>query len=235
MQTETHMNLEAAMDLADHASPAPWSASLALKAMRAEILRLQANLLSGDSHPDDVAVDRFAVTLKAKLAEARAKGRAGWQDRVDCPQQRLSDMLRAHVEKGDPRDVGAFCMFLQQRGEAILPAQEKKVHPADEAEAFIRAAIDRAPEPLRRLGEYLTRVLDDDHFATAEQMLLGACEMAAQNPAERVRVPDAVVQALRGVFKAAWNVDQVRVACHKDLDLLRDWLAASAPEASSHG
>lgn len=74
-------------------------------------------------HPDDAAVDSFAAALKAKLAEARVKGRGGWQDKDDCPQQRLSDMLRAHVEKGDPRDVGNFAMFLHQRGESILPAQ----------------------------------------------------------------------------------------------------------------
>lgn len=74
-------------------------------------------------HPDDAAVDAFASEMKAKLAAARAKGRGGWQDKNDCPQQRLSDMLRAHVAKGDPRDVANFCMFLHQRGEAILPAE----------------------------------------------------------------------------------------------------------------
>ena len=30
-------------------------------------------------------------------------------------------MLREHVEKGDPRDVANFCMFLHQRGEGISP------------------------------------------------------------------------------------------------------------------
>lgn len=75
-------------------------------------------------HPDDVAVDRFATAMKEKLADARAKGRGGWQDKVDCPQQRLSDMLRAHLEKGDPRDVANFCMFLHQRGESILQATD---------------------------------------------------------------------------------------------------------------
>ena len=77
-----------------------------------------------DAHPDDAAVDRFAAAMKAKLADARAKGRGGWQDKDDCPQQRLSDMLRAHVEKGDPRDVANFAMFLHQRGESILPGHQ---------------------------------------------------------------------------------------------------------------
>jgi FAD/FMN-containing dehydrogenase len=77
-----------------------------------------------EAHPDDAAVDRFAAALKAKLADARAKGRGGWQDKDDCPQQRLSDMLRTHVEKGDPRDVANFAMFLHQRGESILPGHQ---------------------------------------------------------------------------------------------------------------
>jgi hypothetical protein len=72
-------------------------------------------------HPDDTAVDAFATAMKEKLAAARAKGRGGWQDKVDCTQQHLSHLLRSHVEKGDPRDVANFCMFLHQRGEGILP------------------------------------------------------------------------------------------------------------------
>ena len=75
----------------------------------------------GDVHPDDLAVDAFAAAMKAKLADARAKGCGGWNGDEPGMQQRLSDMLRAHIEKGDPRDVANFCMFLHQRGEAISP------------------------------------------------------------------------------------------------------------------
>lgn len=75
-------------------------------------------------HPDDVAVDRFARALKLKLAAARDKGRDGWSNDEPGMQQRLSDMLRMHVEKGDPRDVANFCMFLHQRGEGISPADQ---------------------------------------------------------------------------------------------------------------
>lgn len=60
-------------------------------------------------HDDDAAVERFAAEMKAKLAAARAKGRSGWQQ---CNPSDLSRMLREHVEKGDPRDVANFCMFL---------------------------------------------------------------------------------------------------------------------------
>lgn len=80
-------------------------------------------------HPDDAAVDRFAAAMKAKLADARAKGRGGW-DGPECNADTLSRMLRAHVDKGDPRDVANFCMFLHQRGEGIAPAPRAAVDEA---------------------------------------------------------------------------------------------------------
>ena len=67
---------------------------------------------------DDTAVDRFAAEMKRKLAAARAKGRGGWNT-DECTAERLSGMLREHVEKGDPVDVANFCMMLQQRSERI--------------------------------------------------------------------------------------------------------------------
>jgi len=73
--------------------------------------------------PHDDAVDRFAASMKQKLAAARAKGRGGWNNNEPGMHQRLSDMLRAHVEKGDPLDVANFCMFLHQRGEAITASR----------------------------------------------------------------------------------------------------------------
>lgn len=47
-------------------------------------------------------------------------------------------------------------------------------NPHDEAEHFIQEAVDSAPEPLRRLGEWLADALDDDHWKMAERLLLGA-------------------------------------------------------------
>ncbi|WP_202444511.1 hypothetical protein [Schauerella aestuarii] len=71
-----------------------------------------------NQHPDDDAVDRFAEALKEKLAQARKKGRSGWHE---CDPRDLSTMLREHVEKGDPRDVANFCMFLWSLGQPISP------------------------------------------------------------------------------------------------------------------
>ena len=72
-------------------------------------------------HPDDAAVDRFASAMKAKLAQKRAEGRGGW-DGPTCNAEFLSRLLREHVEKGDPLDVGNLAMMLHQRGERIAAA-----------------------------------------------------------------------------------------------------------------
>ncbi|WP_200844036.1 hypothetical protein [Pantoea sp. 18069] len=82
-------------------------------------------LASQGQHPDDVAVDALAAAMKAKLARQRAKGYSGWNSQ-ECTQQRLSEMLRAHVDKGDPVDVANFCAFLDARGEEIAPAQAQE-------------------------------------------------------------------------------------------------------------
>jgi len=59
--------------------------------------------------------------MKDKMAAARAKGRGGWEQ---CDPATLSDMLRKHVEKGDPRDVANFCMMLWHLNAPISRAAE---------------------------------------------------------------------------------------------------------------
>jgi len=59
---------------------------------------------------------------------------------------------------------------------AILDAEGDgvavSVSPEDRFEQFVAAEIARSPEPLRELGEYLTRVLDEDQWPTADRLLL---------------------------------------------------------------
>jgi hypothetical protein len=79
-------------------------------------------------HADDVAVDRFAARMKAKMSEARAKGRSGWDDPAECDAVDLAEMLIRHLVKGNSgtfEDVANFCMMLSLRGEspAILKRQ----------------------------------------------------------------------------------------------------------------
>jgi hypothetical protein len=110
------------------------------------------------THTDDVAVDSFARAMKDKMAQARAKGRSGWEgmDPAD-----LSRMLREHVEKGDPRDVANFCMMMWHHSASIDRASE-----AADAEAKLDAALTQviderdhfeaeATKLAERVGEYL--------------------------------------------------------------------------------
>lgn len=72
-------------------------------------------------HSDDIAVDKFAAWMKSKLAKKREQGRGGWET---ASPEYLSQLLREHVEKGDPVDVANFCMMLHHLGSAITPAPE---------------------------------------------------------------------------------------------------------------
>jgi hypothetical protein len=72
-------------------------------------------------HADDTFVDTFAAAMKAKLADARAKGRGGWDDPERCDVRYLADLLLEQVQKpdADPVDVANFAMFLHHRAGGI--------------------------------------------------------------------------------------------------------------------
>ena len=74
-----------------------------------------ANTNDHTAHPDDEAVDRFAAAMKAKLAKKRTDGRGGWEG-ATCTEVILSKLLREHVEKGDPLDVGNLAARSTPRG-----------------------------------------------------------------------------------------------------------------------
>lgn len=96
-------------------------AAQALPEVRAALITAAPQPAAQAQHPDDDAVDKLVESMKKKLAEKRAQGRSGWD--TDCTQQRLSDLLRQHVEKGDVLDVANFCAFLFARGERVSAAQ----------------------------------------------------------------------------------------------------------------
>lgn len=60
----------------------------------------------------------FVHEMAVKLAVSEVKGRSGWPM---CTEQELSNMLREHVEKGDPIDVANFCMMLSSMHMRIVP------------------------------------------------------------------------------------------------------------------
>ncbi|WP_205125028.1 DUF3850 domain-containing protein [Aeromonas sobria] len=70
-------------------------------------------------HPDDAAVDRFAVAMKVKLSAARSNGRGGWDDPSACSVEFLADLLVNHLGKGNQgnfEDIANLAMMLHQRG-----------------------------------------------------------------------------------------------------------------------
>ncbi len=91
--------------------------------------------LSSTDHADDLAVDRFAIAMKQKLAKKREEGRGGWENKDECSAEYLSYSLIQHIWKGDPVDVANFAMMLQQRGERVVIDSETSSiiprHPAD--------------------------------------------------------------------------------------------------------
>ncbi|WP_329768834.1 hypothetical protein [Stenotrophomonas maltophilia] len=126
-----------------------------------------------DQHPDDLAVDAFAAAMKAKMAEARAKGRGGWEDPAQCTAEDLARMLRDHVEKGDPRDVANFCMMLHQRGEAISARQPV-------GEPVVTAEMLAAADKYYDSDEYRSGNFSDSHTNAACYRAMAAVAPPAQ-------------------------------------------------------
>jgi hypothetical protein len=93
-----------------------------------------AKKLPRHPHTDDFFVTEFAETMKDKLALKRGEGRGGWENKEECSGEFLSQLLREHVEKGDPVDVANFCMMLHQRGERISPAPQPHLAGVTDAE-----------------------------------------------------------------------------------------------------
>jgi len=76
-------------------------------------------------------VDQFARALKEKLVESEIK--YGWQNgwmKDDWKADLLND-IRKHVEKGDPRDVAAYCAFAWHHGWSLV-AEKSVAEPAEE-------------------------------------------------------------------------------------------------------
>jgi len=67
-------------------------------------------------HPDDVAVDKFAAAMKAKLAKKRAEGRGGWDDPAQCSVPYLAQLLVEHCGKVNSAvDIANFAMMVWHR------------------------------------------------------------------------------------------------------------------------
>ena len=95
-----------------------------------------------------------------------------WKSVPVNPTEEMIEAAFSHLAKGG----GEHPIHIYQKMLAAAPsAPAQPTMTYEEHEQYIQAEIDRAPESLRRLGEYLGSVLDEDQWKAAERMLLGAC------------------------------------------------------------
>ena len=164
---------------------APVVDSALLEAINALSRRVPA---SGGEHPDDLAVDRFAAAMKEKLAKKRAEGRGGWERKDECTAEFLSELLRGHVAKGDPLDVGNLAMMLHQRGERILTVEpeagEVTVKPLVWSQSRVFGTMKRRGFGL--FGEFVAFIVDD----------LTAAEIASKEAAAELAYAKAIRSAI---------------------------------------
>lgn len=117
------------------------------------------------AHTDDKGVDQFAAAMKAKLKYSREiKGRGGWDNKNGVTSGYLSRLLREHVEKGDPLDVGSLAMMIHQRGDQI--ADET----APESDLCSTSEPQRAGT-VQEAAKVLLDALDAHNF----DVVVGAC------------------------------------------------------------
>lgn len=150
---QLHRRIRAAL-----AQAAPAQASAAVVPETSYTDAIIASWLDAE-HPDDRAITAFEKKMREKMAASRAKGRSGWDDPAQCSAERLSAMLREHVEKGDPVDVANFAMMLSARGERIASAAPQGV-----------AAPAAMTDGLAELIEDLDELASDMNFEGNQEM-----------------------------------------------------------------
>ena len=90
---------------------------------------------------------------------------------------------RADLEKIDSflRMTGLpYAHGIRSSIRAMLAAAPK-AEPVD-AEVYLKEAISSSPQPLRDLGEFLSSVLDEDHWKTADRLLLAIATSQPEAP-----------------------------------------------------
>jgi hypothetical protein len=134
----------------------------------------QSSAVTADTDPLADLVARFSRALLAKLRLAQANGRSGWE-RDDWEAACQKGLLR-HIEKGDPRDVAAYCAFMWHHG-WITSAPAQRQLGCDITDAMCEAAID-ADETVSNYIQgfsYNTRhVIRDVRMPWAEQEIWSA-------------------------------------------------------------
>ena len=99
-----------------------------------------------DRHPDDIAIDTFAQAMKNKMARQREKGFSGWDDKSQCTEEYLAQLLVKSISKGDPVDVANFAMMLFNRGATDLKLTTATLDSYVEYHAVIQQAQRKAKD-----------------------------------------------------------------------------------------
>lgn len=133
--------------------------------------------------------DEIAGELRERISDLAAEHGASLRrgDALAYTIRALADLTTTdHESKEDfiQRVKGLLSADPDERLASLL-AENKALRertPEQEAEEFLQAEIDAAPEPMRRLGQYLAEILDEDKWKTAERMLNAAILSAAPPP-----------------------------------------------------
>lgn len=109
-------------------------------------------------HPDTAKlVRRFARALANKLLAAQRK--YGYSDnwmRDDWADECRAELMR-HIQKGDPRDVAAYCAFLWHHSESTAPAQPAP-SPVDEREGLTDEQRSDIHAAIRAITDYTEEI-----------------------------------------------------------------------------
>ncbi|MCA8326236.1 hypothetical protein LGN29_39395 [Burkholderia cepacia] len=100
-------------------------------------------------HDTAKLVRRFARALANKLLAAQRK--YGYSDnwmRDDWADECRAELMR-HIQKGDPRDVAAYCAFLWHHNESTAPAQDSDVLTDEQREDLLKLEAAATPMPWR--------------------------------------------------------------------------------------
>lgn len=105
------------------------------------------------THSDDIAVSRFAIQMRHKMARSRMKGRDGWDDPALCSDETLARLFMGHVQKsnaGNYADLANFCMMLYSRGARMAAIADAH---AEDARSISTLTLQRCATRTREHGQ----------------------------------------------------------------------------------
>ena len=100
------------------------------------------------------------------------------------PDTLLASELHRFIYEYDDADSYRSAWFLH-RLERVLDEVRASCDPEGRFEHYVACSIANSPDALRELGEYLTRVLDEDQFPRAEALLLQLATLPPSQPADK--------------------------------------------------